>query len=227
MEIKVMANILDKNDQIANHVHHRLSGQGIFVLNLMGSPGSGKTSLLEQTIAALKEEIHIAVIEGDLFTSKDAARIEGHGVPVIQINTGGGCHLDADMVQSVLDRLELDKLDLIVIENVGNLVCPAEFNIGEDVKVTVLSITEGEDKPLKYPLIFKQASAVVLNKTDLLPYTSFNMQAAVEDITSLNPHVTLLPVSCRTGEGLTVWYDWLKEQVAAKKQLKALNAACK
>jgi len=227
MEIKVMANILDKNDQIANNVHARLSSQGIFVLNLMGSPGSGKTSLLEQTIAALKEEIHIAVIEGDLFTSKDAARIEGHGVPVIQINTGGGCHLDADMVQNVLDRLDLNKLDLIVIENVGNLVCPAEFNIGEDVKVTVLSITEGEDKPLKYPLIFKQASAVVLNKTDLLPYTSFNMQAAVEDITSLNPHVVLLPVSCRTGEGLTAWYDWLKKQVAAKKQLKSLNCACK
>ena len=218
MEIKVMANILDKNDQIAHHIHNRLSERGIFVLNLMGSPGSGKTSLLEQTIAALKEEIHIAVIEGDLFTSKDAARIEGHGVPVIQINTGGGCHLDANMVQSVLDRLELDRLDLIVIENVGNLVCPAEFNIGEDLKVTVLSITEGEDRPLKYPLMFKQASAAILNKVDLLPYTTFDMAAAVADITSINPSITLFQASCRTGEGLEPWFAWLRAQVEEKRR---------
>jgi hydrogenase nickel incorporation protein HypB len=212
-----MANILDKNDQIAAQVHDRLTTQGIFVLNLLGSPGSGKTALLEQTIAALQGEVRLAVIEGDLFTSKDAARIERYGVPVIQINTGGGCHLDAAMVQKVIDRLDLPALDLIVIENVGNLVCPAEFNVGEDVKVTVLSITEGEDKPLKYPLIFKQSAAVILNKTDLLPYTTFDMAMAVDDLAGLNPQATLVPVSCRTGEGLTVWYDWLKGQVAAKR----------
>lgn len=216
MQIKVMTNILDRNDQIAAEVNERLSAAGIFVINLLGSPGCGKTSLLESTIVGLKGELSMAVIEGDLFTAKDAQRIEQHGVPVVQINTGGGCHLDANMVNSVLDHLTLEKLDLIVIENVGNLVCPAEFNIGEDVKVTVLSITEGEDKPLKYPLIFKQASAVILNKVDLLPYTSFDMQSAMKDIMSISPETALLQVSCRTGEGLDHWYDWLKKQVQMK-----------
>ena len=216
MQIKVMTNILDRNDQIAAEVNERLSAAGIFVINLLGSPGCGKTSLLESTIVGLKGELSMAVIEGDLFTAKDAQRIEQHGVPVVQINTGGGCHLDANMVNSVLDHLNLETLDLIVIENVGNLVCPAEFNIGEDVKVTVLSITEGEDKPLKYPLIFKQASAVILNKVDLLPYTSFDMQSAMKDIMSISPETALLQVSCRTGEGLDHWYDWLKKQVQMK-----------
>ena len=216
MEIKVMTNILDKNDQIAAEVNTLLSSKGIFVFNLLGSPGSGKTSLLERTIEALKGEIRLAVIEGDLFTSKDAERIDRHGVPVVQINTGGGCHLDANMVKNVLDRLDLDNLDMIVIENVGNLVCPAEFNIGEDVKVTVLSITEGEDKPLKYPLMFKQAAVAILNKVDLLPYTSFDMAVAIEDITSINPAITLIQASCRTGEGLEPWLDWLRSQVRSK-----------
>lgn len=216
MEIKVMANILDKNDQIAAEVNAYLSQKGIFVFNLLGSPGSGKTSLLERTIESLKSELRMAVIEGDLFTSKDAERIDRHGIPVVQINTGGGCHLDANMVKNVLGRLDLDNLDLIIIENVGNLVCPAEFNIGEDVKVTVLSITEGEDKPLKYPLMFKEASVAILNKIDLLPYTSFNMEAAVEDITSINPQITLIQASCRTNEGLEPWFDWLRLRVRAK-----------
>lgn len=217
MEIKVMANILDKNDQIAAEVNALLAGCGIFTLNLLGSPGSGKTSLLERTIAVLKDELNMAVIEGDLFTDKDADRIARQGVPVVQINTGGGCHLDANMVKGVLARLDLAKLDLLIIENVGNLVCPAEFNIGEDVKVTVLSVTEGEDKPLKYPLMFKQASAVVLNKIDLLPYTSFDLAAASDDIASINPGITQINVSCRTGEGLEAWYDWLRAQVAARR----------
>ncbi|MBP2627414.1 MAG: hydrogenase accessory protein HypB [Firmicutes bacterium] len=217
MQIQVMTNILDRNDQIAAEVHKRLSAAGIFVINLMGSPGCGKTSLLENTIVGLKNEISMAVIEGDLFTTKDAERIEQYGVPVVQINTGGGCHLDANMVSSVLDSLDLEGLDLIVIENVGNLVCPAEFNIGEDVKVTVLSITEGEDKPLKYPLIFKQASVVILNKVDLLPYTNFDMQSAIADITSINPDTVLVQASCLSGIGLPEWYDWLKEQIRMKK----------
>lgn len=218
MKIQVMTNILDKNDQIAAEVHERLSAAGIFVINLMGSPGCGKTSLLENTIVGLKDEISMAVIEGDLFTAKDAERIAQHGVPVVQINTGGGCHLDANMVSSALDSLDLAALDLIVIENVGNLVCPAEFNIGEDVKVTVLSITEGEDKPLKYPLIFKQASVVILNKIDLLPYTNFDMQAAISDITGINPDTLLVQASCRSGIGLPQWYGWLKEQIRMKKR---------
>lgn len=217
MQIQVMTNILDRNDQIAAEVHERLSAAGIFVVNLLGSPGCGKTSLLEHTIVGLKNEISMAVIEGDLFTAKDAERIEKHGVPVVQINTAGGCHLDANMVNKVLDSLDLGALDLIVIENVGNLVCPAEFNIGEDVKVTVLSITEGEDKPLKYPLIFKQASAVILNKVDLLPYTNFDMQAAITDITGINPDAVVIQASCRSGMGLPEWYGWLKKQICMKK----------
>ncbi|HWQ61844.1 MAG TPA: hydrogenase nickel incorporation protein HypB [Negativicutes bacterium] len=218
MEIKVMANILEKNDQLAAEVNRLLAGSGIFTLNLLGSPGSGKTSLLEQTIAALKDELKLAVIEGDLFTAKDAERIARQGVPVVQINTGGGCHLDANMVKGVLASLDLESIDLLIIENVGNLVCPAEFNVGEDVKVTVLSITEGEDKPLKYPLIFKQSAAVVLNKIDLLPYTSFDLAAATEDIVSINPQVALMQASCRTGEGLENWYAWLRQRVAARKK---------
>jgi hydrogenase nickel incorporation protein HypB len=221
MQIKVMTNILDKNDQVSAALQDRFKAAGIFVLNLLGSPGCGKTSLLENTIGALKNKLSMAVIEGDLFTAKDAERIEQHGVPVVQINTGGGCHLDAAMIDSTLECLDLTALDIIVIENVGNLVCPAEFNIGEDAKVTVLSITEGDDKPLKYPLIFKQASAVILNKVDLLPYTNFNMQAAVKDITSIHPGVTLLQASCQNGTGLEDWYNWLIEQVHIKRARRA------
>lgn len=196
MKVKVVTDILEQNDQLAENVHNQLTAKGIFVVNLMGSPGCGKTSLLEQTIAVLKNEIRMAVIEGDLFTAKDAERIEQQGVPVIQINTSGGCHLNADMVGSVLEELDLENLDLLIIENVGNLVCPAEFNIGEDVKVTILSITEGEDKPLKYPLIFRESRATVLNKVDLVPHTDFDMNAATRDIQSINPSIVLLPVSC-------------------------------
>jgi len=223
MQIKVMEGILDKNDQISAELQERFRQSGILILNLLGSPGCGKTTLLENTIKALKSKLSMAVIEGDLFTAKDAERIEQHGVPVVQINTGGGCHLDANMIRSALDCLDLTALDIIIIENVGNLVCPAEFNIGEDVKVTVLSITEGDDKPLKYPLIFKQASAVLLNKVDLLPYTNFDMQSAVGDITSIHPGVTLLQVSCQSGTGLEDWYNWLIEQARMKRARRASN----
>lgn len=216
MEIKVMANILEVNDSIAKKVKERLTCHGIFALNLMGSPGCGKTTLLEHTISALKSELKIAVIEGDLYTDKDANRIEKHGVPVIQINTVGGCHLDANMINIALDQLDLTAIELLIIENVGNLVCPAEFNVGEHGRATVLSITEGEDKPLKYPLIFREADAIILNKLDLLPFTDFNYKAAVEDIQKINFTAKLVAASCRTGEGLDHWYDWLRAQV--KKQ---------
>lgn len=218
MEIEVMTNILDKNDKIAAKINALLTAKGIFTLNLMGSPGSGKTSLLERTITALRQNVRLAVIEGDLFTSKDAERIARCQVPVEQINTGGGCHLDANMVKGALAKLDLAALDMIIIENVGNLVCPAEFNIGEDVKAVVLSITEGEDKPLKYPLMFKQAAVAVLNKIDLLPHTDFNLAAATEDITGINPGIILVTASCRNGEGLEAWYGWLKGKVAEKKR---------
>lgn len=213
MEIKVMANILEVNDKIAARVSSRLTAAGVFALNLMGAPGCGKTALLEQTIAALKNELRIAVIEGDLYTDRDARRIEMQGVPVVQINTAGGCHLDANMINITLDCLDLTNLDILIIENVGNLVCPAEFNIGEQARVTVLSITEGEDKPQKYPLIFREAGAVVINKIDLLPYTDFHLESVVNDLRALNAATRLFAVSCRTGEGLNSWYDWLRAQV--------------
>lgn len=216
MEIKVMANILEANDAIAAQVGKRLSGKGVFALNLMGAPGCGKTALLENTIAALRRELRIAVIEGDLYTDRDARRIEMQGAPVVQINTAGGCHLDANMVNIALDCLDLEELDIVIIENVGNLVCPAEFDIGEQARVTVLSITEGEDKPQKYPLIFREADAVVLNKIDLLPFTDFNLSSAINDLKTMNGAASVLAVSCRTGEGLDDWYGWLRAQV--KKQ---------
>lgn len=170
MQVQVKTDVLAKNDAIAESLQQLFKEKNIFVFNLLGSPGSGKTSLLEATLQDLAKDYRLAVIEGDLFTAKDAERIHALGVPVIQINTVGGCHLDAKMIQDALGDLNLDDLDMIIIENVGNLVCPAEFDIGESMKVTVLSVTEGEDKPLKYPLIFKESKAILLNKIDLLPY---------------------------------------------------------
>lgn len=217
MEVQVMQDILGKNDRIAAENQALFADKNIFALNLMGSPGSGKTSLLEKTMAALKDELKMAVIEGDLFTSKDADRIAKYDVPVIQINTSGGCHLDAPMVQKVLREMDLDALDLLIIENVGNLVCPAEFNVGEDEKGVVLSITEGDDKPMKYPLIFKESAVTVLIKVDILPYTNFDMAAAREDITTLHPDAYIIETSCTTGQGLAQWFDWLRGRVRAKK----------
>ena len=213
MEITVMSNILEKNEEVAAEINAMLTRRGIFTVNLLGSPGCGKTSLVEQTISLLKNEFHIAIIEGDLYTSKDADRIAAYGAPVVQINTEGGCHLDAAMVKSALNQLNLNELDILIIENVGNLVCPAEFAVGEHAKVVVLSVAEGEDKPLKYPLVFRQSAAVILNKIDLLPYTDFAIDCAVRDISGLNPQAALLQVSCRTGAGVTEWLEWLKQQV--------------
>lgn len=218
MEVKVMKDILGQNDAIAAALREKLAEQRVFVLNLLGSPGSGKTTLLEKTIAALNKKLRLAVIEGDLFTSKDADRIARHDVPVIQINTSGGCHLDAPMIEKALKELNTDALDLLIIENVGNLVCPAEFALGEDVKAVVLSVTEGNDKPLKYPLIFKESALTLLNKIDLVPYTDFNVAAATEDITTIHPGAAVLPVSARTGEGLAAWLDWLCARVQEKRE---------
>ena len=213
-----MKDILGQNDAIAAALREQLAEQGVFVLNLLGSPGSGKTTLLEKTIAALNKKLRLAVIEGDLFTSKDADRIARHDVPVIQINTSGGCHLDAPMIEKALKELNTDALDLLIIENVGNLVCPAEFALGEDTKAVVLSVTEGNDKPLKYPLIFKESALTLLNKMDLVPYTDFNVAAATEDITTIHPGAAVLPVSARTGEGLAAWLDWLCARVQEKRE---------
>lgn len=213
MEITVMSNILEKNEEIAAELKAMFSERGIFVINLLGSPGCGKTSLVEQTVRLLNNDFSIAIIEGDLYTSKDADRIAACGAPVVQINTHGGCHLDAAMVKAAISQLDLEQLDILIVENVGNLVCPAEFAVGEHAKVVILSVTEGEDKPLKYPAVFQQSSAILINKVDLLPYTDFAIDAAIGDIRGLNPNATLLNVSCKTASGLTGWLEWLKEQV--------------
>ena len=213
MQVQVKTNVLAKNDAIAEALQQLFKKKNIFVFNLLGSPGAGKTSLLEATLQDLKKEYRLAVIEGDLFTAKDAKRIHELGVPVIQINTVGGCHLDAQMIQDALGDLNLDDLDMIIIENVGNLVCPAEFEIGESMKVTVLSVTEGEDKPLKYPLIFKESKAILINKIDLLPYVPFKKEQEIQDIRNLNPNGEIFEVSCTAHNGLEPWLNWLRAQL--------------
>lgn len=217
MEIKVIKNILGENDRFAAENRAMFAEKGVFVVNFMGSPGAGKTSVLEKTMERLKGELSMAVIEGDLFTSKDAERIDRHGVPVIQINTAGGCHLDANMVQKTVREMDLAALDLLVVENVGNLVCPAEFALGEDARAVVLSVTEGDDKPMKYPLMFKESEIALINKIDLAPYCNFNCASAKEDISMLHPGIEIAELSCTTGEGVDVWCDWLRRGVAAKK----------
>ena len=211
MEIKVGAGVLDVNQATAENNRQVFDRQGTAAINIMGSPGAGKTSVLERTIEELTGRLRLAVIEGDIYTSRDAERIEKHGIPVRQINTGGACHLDARMVEKALPHFDFAALDLMVIENVGNLVCPVEFNLGEHHKVAVLSITEGEDKPQKYPLLFREAKAVVLNKIDLLDFTDVNMENLQKDILSINPRIRIFPVSARTGEGIRTWAGWLLE----------------
>lgn len=213
MEVKVMKNILGANDEIAAENRELFRVKKVVVVNLMGSPGSGKTTLLEKTLSKLTQNLNVAVIEGDLFTARDAERIEVHKVPVVQINTAGGCHLDAQMVKRATESLNLDELDLLIVENVGNLVCPAEFDVGENFKAVVLSITEGDDKPLKYPLIFKESAVALLNKIDLLPFTNFNIDAAIEDLTTLNPNIDVIKTSCTSGDGLDAWSNWLIRKV--------------
>ena len=202
MQVEVKTNVLAKNDAIASSLQQVFKEKNIFVFNLMGSPGAGKTSLLEATLQDLVKDYKLAVIEGDLFTSKDAERIHALGVPVIQI-----------MIQDAITDLNLDELDMIIIENVGNLVCHAEFDIGEAMKVTVLSVTEGEDKPLKYPLIFKESKAILLNKIDLLPYVPFDKDKAIKDIRNLNPQGYIFEISCTAKDGLAPWLTWIREQM--------------
>ena len=213
MEVKVMKNILGENDALAAENRRLFREKNICVVNLMGSPGSGKTTLLEKTLSKIAGKVNVAVIEGDLFTARDAERIERHNVPVIQINTAGGCHLDAAMVKRAAESLNLDEIKLLIVENVGNLVCPAEFDIGENFKAVVLSITEGDDKPLKYPLIFKESAVVLLNKIDLLPYTNFNLENARADLQAIHPQIEIIETSCTGGAGIDAWAAWLIRRV--------------
>jgi len=209
MKVKVVTRILEANDRIAEENGKRFKEAGVYVINLMGAPGAGKTTLLERTISALKPHLKIGVIEGDIVGSDDAERISALEVPVVQINTGGACHLDANMISEVLSELPLKDLDLLIIENVGNLVCPAEFKVGEDMKIMVLSVAEGHDKPLKYPLMFRESSALVLNKIDLLPYMNTDMNKVRNDSLALNPKLKIFEVSCSTGAGIEAWAQWL------------------
>ncbi len=216
MEIPLVRNVLEANDRIAEELKKQFDMRNILCLNLMSSPGAGKTTLLEKTLTALKGEFKMAVVEGDLQTDNDAQRVAATGAQAVQINTEGGCHLDSSMVLSAIGALDLDGLDILFVENVGNLVCPAEFDVGEDHKVALLSVAEGDDKPQKYPLLFHISSIMILNKVDLLPYVDFDLDKATKHATTLNPDIKVLPLSARTGEGMDEWYDWLRAARAAK-----------
>jgi hydrogenase nickel incorporation protein HypB len=214
VNVTVLKNVLEANDAIASRLRERLTAKKITTINLISAPGAGKTSLLEQTIPHLKRHCRIGVLEGDIATTRDADRIAKLDVPVVQLLTGGACHLEAPLVQRGLDALDLNTLDLIFIENVGNIACPAEFDLGETCKVGVLSVTEGHDKPGKYPLLFHEISALVLNKIDLLQYTDFNYDQFVADFRRLNATAPIFQVSCKAGQGVAQWAHWL-EHVAA------------
>ena len=217
MEIPVIRNILEANSAQAGEVRALFARHGILAMNLISSPGAGKTSLLERTLRDLQHEFRMAVIEGDLQTDNDARRVAATGARAVQINTEGGCHLDAAMIRAALAHLDLAELDILFIENVGNLVCPVEFDCGEDDKIALLSVAEGDDKAEKYPLLFHLASVLVLNKLDLLPYVDFDLARAAHFATRLNRDLAVFEVSCRTGQGLPAWYDWLRARRAAKK----------
>ncbi|MBI5890176.1 MAG: hydrogenase nickel incorporation protein HypB [Nitrosomonadales bacterium] len=208
--VKIEQDILSKNDSFANDNRSYLAEHGIFALNLVSSPGSGKTTLLVKSIAALNGSVPLAVIEGDQQTDNDAARIRATGAPALQINTGKGCHLDAFMVGKAMQQLKLDGDSLLLIENVGNLVCPASFDLGEAHKVAILSVTEGEDKPLKYPDMFRAADMMLLNKCDLLPYLTFDADLAVANARRVNPDIQVIRISATSGEGMDEWLDWIR-----------------
>lgn len=220
--IQIERDILGKNDLQAARNRALLARHAIFALNLVSSPGSGKTTLLCRTIDALRDELRVAVIEGDQQTSLDANRIRATGAPAVQINTGKGCHLEAERVATALAELPLSDTDLLMIENVGNLVCPSAFDLGEAHKVVVLSVTEGEDKPLKYPDMFRAADLMLLNKCDLLPYLAFDLQQAEDFARRVNPDIRILRLSATTGEGMDAWLDWLRRGVAVRQSKEAM-----
>ena len=211
--IEVKESIFADNDADAALLRQELKGQKTFLLNLMSSPGSGKTSTLKRTIAALKDELKIGVMEADIDSDVDAAAIQEAGVRAIQLHTGGMCHLDADMTRQGLHSFGTEDLDLVVLENVGNLVCPAEFDTGAVKNAMILSVPEGHDKPLKYPLIFQVCDVLLINKIDVLPYFDFDMDKVVQYAKMRNPDITIIPISAKTGEGIDKWCDWLKNEV--------------
>jgi hydrogenase nickel incorporation protein HypB len=216
--IPVVENILSANDRMAARNREQLDAAGVLGLNIMASPGAGKTSLILKTLEALQGRLRLGVIEGDLATSLDAEKAAAVGLPAVQINTGGDCHLDAAMLAEALPQLPLETLDLVIVENVGNLVCPANFQIGAHLNLLVASIPEGDDKPYKYPGVYRGVQALVVNKIDLLPYVPFNMGYFRQGVEVLNPGVVTFPLSCRTGEGVAAWADWLCARVTDGRQ---------
>lgn len=219
MQIKIMQNVLQANEKKAKEIQVLLKQKKIFMVNLISAPGSGKTALLEKTLPLLKEKYRVAVIEGDVETDKDAKRLEKYGIPIALINTSGACHLESVSIEKAFSALDLNNLDLIFIENVGNLVCPAEFDIGEDAKVAVLSTPEGDDKPMKYPLLFREANIVILNKIDLLEHVDFNLSNFYTDLKKLNAKLAVVETSCKKGLGIDKWINWLEKQIDNKKTI--------
>jgi len=215
--VTIERKILEKNEEIAKQNRALFAEHGVFVINLVSSPGSGKTSILERTLECLKDKIKIAVIEGDVQTDLDAQRIVQYGVPVVQIVTHGGCHLEAHLVRDGLQKIDLRNVQLLVIENVGNLVCPANYDLGETMKVVVVSTTEGDDKPLKYPGMFLNASALIINKIDLLPYVNCNLELLKRNALQINPNLTVFETSCTTSAGIPEWCEWLKKKASLSK----------
>ncbi len=215
--VTIERKVLEKNDQLAAENRDALTRLGIFTINMVSSPGAGKTTLLERTLAALDGRVRVSVVEGDVQTDIDAQRVARYGVPVVQIVTNGGCHLEARLVRDALEQIDLTATDLLVIENVGNLVCPANFDLGEDLKVVVLSVTEGDDKPLKYPAMFQRASVLVINKVDLVPYVDSDVSAIRRHARLANPDLQIFETSCRTGEGIAEWAGWLAVQAERRR----------
>ncbi len=209
-EVRIGEDLRDKNREIAAENRAMLAARGVTTFNIMSAPGAGKTSLLVRTIPLLRARVSIGVIEGDIQTSTDAERIAALGIPAYQIETGGVCHLDASMVHSALHQIDLGAIDVLFIENVGNLVCPAEFDLGEDARVMLLSVSEGDDKPKKYPLMFRESRLLLLNKIDLLPHVRFDVAKAIRDAREINPALDVIEISCTTGEGLERWVSWVE-----------------
>jgi hydrogenase nickel incorporation protein HypB len=216
MEIKVMKRVLDRNQDKAEIIRELLKSKGIKMYNFISSPGAGKTSLLERTCEELGGKLRMGIIEGDVATDRDAQRLKRFNIPIVLINTDGGCHLDSNSIEKALKEFDLDNLDVLFVENVGNLVCPSHFDLGETSKIAVVSTSEGDDKPIKYPMLFRDAEAVLLNKIDLLQYTNFSYDVFHQDLRNVNAKVPLFQTSCSTGEGLKEWYDWIEKKVFAK-----------
>ena len=213
MEIKIMRNILDRNQNKANEVRNLMALKKVLMINIISSPGAGKTTLLERTCEELVTKFRIGVIEGDITTDRDAQRLKKYEIPIVVINTEGGCHLDSHSISKVLNYFDLENLDFLFVENIGNLICPSQFDLGETFKLAIVSTTEGDDKPAKYPMLFREAKAVLLNKIDLIPYTNFNYESFRADLNKINSQIPLFEVSCTRGDGLKGWYKWISDQL--------------